>query len=180
MPGVYSYDKVRVKDDGKIDVEHVTKTRGADPKKYSKEKEAHVFLIGETLKLWRADYRSEGKNPALTRDYKKYITIGAALASVARFKTAGRWSPAPGRPNAAQRVISLSDPGNKRVLTDFDGDCLSTTGREAPRCHLLSERRLRGIPTKRCHNLAYRIGSTKNWANSFGSKMSKTLLNGFE
>ncbi len=137
MPGVYSYDKTRVKDNGEIDIEHVTKTRGADPKKYDKEKEAHEFLISATLDMWRKDYRTEGKNPALTRDYKKYITIGAALASVARFKTAGRWSPASGRPNAAQRVINLSDPGNKRVLTDFEGDCVSTAEREAPRCHSL-------------------------------------------
>ena len=135
MAGVYTYDKVTVAKDGSRVVSPVSKMRGANPKNYVKHGKMSEWIIRETLEIWRSPhYSTQGRNPVLSLPYKKYITIGNALASRQRWKLARRWSPPASDPNAAYRQISVADPGGKRVLLNFEPDWLSTPDRLANRC----------------------------------------------
>jgi hypothetical protein len=134
MPGVYTYGKIETNKNGERTIKPVSKLRGADPKKYAKEMAANTWMISKTLEIWRVRYREQGANAHLDPDYKKYITAGNALASPKRWKLAGRWSPPPGDPNAARRIVNVGDPGGKRRLLDFEPDWMTTDERLASRC----------------------------------------------
>jgi hypothetical protein len=133
--GVYHYGKVKIGEDGKRRIVPVTKLRGATAKNYTDdERAAGAWLIENTLTRWRAPFSTAGSSLGVSEPYKKYITLGAALASPDRWRTAGRWTPKRGHPNAAHRVINVSDPGGKRELLDYAPDVLSTAERPANRC----------------------------------------------
>ena len=128
--GVYTYGKVKIGKDGKRSIVPVSKLRGATAKNYTDdERGAGAWLIENTVARWRAPYSTAGANLGLPAPYKKYITAGAALASRDRWKLAGRWTPKAGHPNAAYRIINVSDPGGKRELLDHAPDVLSTDDR---------------------------------------------------
>jgi hypothetical protein len=133
--GVYHYGKVKIGKDGKRRIEAVTKLRGATAKNYTDdERGAGAWLIENTLARWRAPVSTQGSSMGVSEPYEKYITLGAGLASPERFRTAGRWTPKRGHPNAAHRVINVSDPGGKRELLDYAPDVLSTPERLSNRC----------------------------------------------
>ena len=145
MAGVYTYDKVTTGKDGSRVVSPVSKMRGANPKNYVKTGKMSEWIIRETLEIWRSPYSTHGKDPVLSHPYKKYITVGNALASRQRWKLAGRWSPpATDAANAAHRLISVADPGGKRALLNFEPDWLSTPDRLANRCSSLIRTRAAG------------------------------------
>ncbi len=96
MSGVYTYGKVKTDKNGVPTIEPVSKLRGADPKKYTREMAASAWLIRETLSVWRLPADQAGESANILSAYKKYITAGNALASPRRWKLAGRWSPPPG------------------------------------------------------------------------------------
>ena len=136
--GVYTYGKVKIGEDGKRSIVPVSKLRGATAKNYTDdERGVGAWLIENTLARWRAPYAVAGANLGLPAPYKKYITVEMALASPERRKLAGRWTPKAGHPNAAYRVINVSDPGGKRELLDYAPDVLSTADRPANRCKTL-------------------------------------------
>jgi hypothetical protein len=109
--------------------------RGANPKNYVKHGKMSDWFIRETLEVWSSpDYSTQGKRPVLSHPYKKYITIGNALASPQRWKLAGRWSPPASEPNAACRLINIAYPGDKRELLNYEPDWLSTPDKPANRC----------------------------------------------
>jgi hypothetical protein len=157
--GVYTYGKVKIGKDGRRSIVPVSKLRGATAKNYTNdEKGAGAWLIRETLARWRAPYSTAGANLGVSAPYKKYITVGAAIVSADRWALAGRWTPKPGQPNAAYRVINVSDPGGKRALPDDGPDVLSTAEREASRCATL----VRTIPVLNHDNEMSRP-RTPNW-----------------
>ena len=135
MSGVYTYGKVKTDKNGVPTIEPVSKLRGADPKKYTREMAASAWLIRETLSVWRLPADQAGESANILSAYKKYITAGNALASPRRWKLAGRWSPPPGEPEASARVINVSDPGGKRRLLPHEPDWRSTKDRPANRCN---------------------------------------------
>lgn len=143
--GVYHYGKVKIGKDGKRRIEPVTKLRGATAKNYTDdERGAGAWLIENTLARWRAPFSTSGSTLGVSEPYKKYITAGTALASPDRWRLAGRWTPKRGHPNAAHRIINVSDPGGKRELLDYAPDVLSTDDRPANRCTML----VRTIPVE--------------------------------
>ena len=95
---------------------------------------ANNWLIRETLGVWQLPPNRSGERANIMAEYKKYITAGNALASPARWKLAGRWSPSPGDPDASARIINVSDTGGKRRLLPYEPDWVSSRDRPANRC----------------------------------------------
>jgi DNA polymerase elongation subunit (family B) len=143
QPGVYTYGKVEYDKNGVRTIKPVTKLRGADPKKYDATVESNRWLIENVLAAWRTPFDPRGSTeqfPRIVRPYKKYITVGNALASAERWKLAGRWTAKPGEPGEATRVINVHTVGNKRELIPDEScwlDYVSTPHREARRCREL-------------------------------------------
>jgi hypothetical protein len=140
MPGVYTYGKIEYDKTGARTIKAVTKLRGGDPKKYDATVKANQWLIENVLAAWRMpfDPRKPETFPRIVAPYQKYITVGNALASRARWKLAGRWTAKPGEPGAATREIFVHSVGNKRELIPDETcwlDYVSVPGREARRCN---------------------------------------------
>jgi hypothetical protein len=97
---------------------------------------------------WQKPFDPRGSNdqfPRIVAPYKKYITVGNALASRERWKLAGRWTAKPGEPGAGTRDINVHTVGNKRELIPDEScwpDYVSTSDWEARRCREL----IRTIP----------------------------------
>jgi hypothetical protein len=148
LPGVYTYGKVEYDKNGGRTIKPVTKLRGGDPKKYDATVESNKWLIDNVLAAWRTPFDPRGSNeqfPRIVRPYKKYITVGNALASPWRWKLAGRWTVNPSEPGAATRDINVHTVGNKRDLIPDEScwpDYVSTSDWEARRCREL----IRTIP----------------------------------
>jgi hypothetical protein len=148
LPGVYTYGKIDYDKTGARTIKPVTKLRGGDPKKYDATVKANRWLIENVLAAWRTPFNPRGANeqfPRIVAPYKKYITIGNALASPQRWKLAGRWTAKPGEPGAGTREINVHSVGNKRELIPDEccwPDYVSIPGREARRCNGL----IRTIP----------------------------------
>jgi hypothetical protein len=120
----------------------VTKIRGGDAKKYAAKAKANQWLIESVLAAWRRpfDPRKPETFPRIVAEYQKYITVGNALASRARWKLAGRWTAKPGEPGAGRREIFVHSVGNKRELIPDEccwPDYVSIPGVEARRCREL-------------------------------------------
>ena len=140
LPGVYTYGKIEYDKNGSRTIKPLTKLRGGDPKKYNAAVRANEWLIENVLAAWRTPFDPRGSQehfPRIVAPYKKYITVGNALASPERWKLAGRWTAKPGEPGEATRVINVHRVGNKRELI-LDESCwpdyVSTSNREARRC----------------------------------------------
>jgi len=109
---------------------------------------ANQWLIENVLAAWRTPFDPRGSKeqfPRIVRPYKKYITVGNALASPSRWKLAGRWTAKPGEPGAGTRDINVHTVGNKRELIPDEScwpDYVSTSDWEARRCREL----IRTIP----------------------------------
>ena len=122
--------------------------RGGDPKKYNAAVKANEWLIENVLAAWRTPFDPRGSKeqfPRIVAPYKKYITVGNALASPQRWKLAGRWTAKPGEPGAGTREINVHGVGNKRELIPDEccwPDYVSTSDWEARRCREL----IRTIP----------------------------------
>jgi hypothetical protein len=147
LPGVYTYGKIEYDTTGARTIRPVTKLRGGDPKKYDATVKANRWLIENVLAAWRTpfDPQKPDQFPRIVAPYKKYITIGSALASLSRWPLAGRWTAPPGEPGAGTREINLHSVGNKRELIPDEccwPDYVSIPGREARRCNGL----IRTIP----------------------------------
>jgi hypothetical protein len=148
LPGVYTYGKIEYDKNGARTIKPVTKLRGGDPKKYHATVKANRWLIENVLAAWRTPFDPRGAKeqfPRIVAPYKKYITIGNALASPQRWKLAGRWTAKPGEPGAGTREINVHGVGNKRELIPDEccwPDYVSIPGREARRCNGL----IRTIP----------------------------------
>ena len=148
LPGVYTYGKVAYDENGVRTIKPVTKLRGGDPKKYDATLKANQWLIENVLAAWRAPFDPRGSKeqfPRIVAPYKKYITVGNALASPRRWELAGRWTAKPGQPGAGTRDINVHTVGNKRELIPDEccwPDYVSIPGREARRCNGL----IRTIP----------------------------------
>ena len=113
--GLYTYGKIKYEKDGKRKLVPVTKTRGANPERFQREVKAGTWLINNIVPLWRKPYKPD--EPAcLERPFKKYITVGNALASPDRWKIAGRWTPEPKEPGAGTRKLNIDSVGNKRRI----------------------------------------------------------------
>ena len=101
---------------------------------------ANQWLIENVLAAWRKPFDPRGSTeqfPRIVAPYKKYITVGNALASPFRWKLAGRWTAKPGEQGAATRDINVHTVGNKRELIPDEScwpDYVSTSNREARRC----------------------------------------------
>jgi len=139
MPGVYTYGKIVYDKTGARTIKPVTKIRGGDAKKYGAKLKANQWLIENVLAAWRKpfDPRKPEQFPRIVAEYQKYITVGNALASRARWKLAGRWTARPGEPGAGKREIFVHGVGNKRELIPDEScwpDYVSIPGREAWRC----------------------------------------------
>ncbi len=139
--------KVAFDESGARTIKPVTKIRGGDAKKYAAKVKANQWLIENVLAVWRKtfDPRKPETFPRIVAEYQKYITVGNALASRARWKLAGRWTARPGEPGAGTRVIFVHSVGNKRELIPDEScwpDNVSIPGREARRCNGL----IRTIP----------------------------------
>jgi hypothetical protein len=99
------------------------------------------------LTAWRTSFDPQKPDqfPRIVAPYKKYITVGSALASPSRWRLAGRWTAEPSEPNSGMREINVHSVGNKRELIP-DASCwldyVSIPGREARRCNGL----IRTIP----------------------------------
>jgi hypothetical protein len=142
MPGVYTYGKVATDVTGGRTIKPITKIRGGDAKKYAAKVAANQWLIENVLAAWRKpfDPRKPETFPRIVAEYQKYITVGNALASRARWKLAGRWTARPGGPGAGRREIFVHSVGNKRELIPDETcwpDYVSIPGREARRCREL-------------------------------------------
>jgi hypothetical protein len=147
LPGVYTYGKIEYDKNGARTIKPVTKLRGGDPKKYHATVQANRWLIENVLAAWRKpfDPRNPDQFPRIVAPYKKYITVGNALASPQRWKLAGRWTALPGEPGAGTRQINVHSVGNKPELIPDEScwpDYVSIPGREARRCNAL----IRTIP----------------------------------
>jgi hypothetical protein len=148
LPGVYTYGKVEYDENGERTIKPVTKLRGGDPKKYDATVKANRWLIENVLTAWQKPFDPRGSNdqfPRIVAPYKKYITVGNALASRERWKLAGRWTAKPGEPGAGTRDINVHTVGNKRELIPDEScwpDYVSTSDWEARRCREL----IRTIP----------------------------------
>jgi len=84
---------------------------------------ANAWLVENVLAAWRKPFQPRGGQeqfPRVVAPYKKYITVGNALASPHRWKLAGRWTTRPGETGAGMRVISVHSVGNKRELIPDD------------------------------------------------------------
>ena len=145
MSGVYFLDKREVGKNGEIVHSPVTKLRGASQSHYAKQMKKHEWLKQEVLKEWKRP-SDPGLPPIIVGPYKKYITVGAALASAERWKIAGRWSPeliaGESVENARQRgvavrVINIHDIGGKRRHIEIPENLYSSPANEAGRCHSL-------------------------------------------
>jgi hypothetical protein len=138
LPGVYTYGKIEYDKNGARTIKPVTKLRGGDPKKYDATVKANRWLVENVLAAWRKpfDPRKPDEFPRIVAPYKKYVTIGSALASPSRWRLAGRWTPSPGEPGGT-REINVHGVGNKRELIPDESrwpDYVSIPGREARRC----------------------------------------------
>ena len=148
LPGVYTYGKIVIDEKtGERTIKPVTKIRGGDAKKYAAKVKANQWLVENVLAAWRKpfDPRKPDTFPRIVAPYQKYITVGNALASRARWKLAGRWTARPGEPDAATRDINVHGVGNKRELIPDEvcwPDYVSTPDWEARRCRGL----IRTIP----------------------------------
>jgi len=149
LPGVYTYGKIEYDKTGARTIKPVMKLRGGDPKKYDATVKANQWLIENVLAAWRTPFDPRGSKeqfPRIVAPYKKYITVGNALASPQRWKLAGRWSARPGEQGAGTREINVHTVGNKRELIPDEScwpDFVSIPGREARRCRGL----IRTVPT---------------------------------
>ena len=107
--GVYSYQKY---EDGEWFA--LTKTRGLDPKRVTRERKINVVLVDQFLQAARRPYDSKLTIPIVIPS-KHLVTIGMALAMAEHkrelWALAGRWSPEPGTPNALPRYINCDEPG---------------------------------------------------------------------
>jgi hypothetical protein len=140
LPGVYTYGRIEYDKTGVRTIKPVTKLRGGDPKKYDATVKANRWLIENVLAVWRKPFDPQNPDqfPRIVAPYKKYITVGNALASPRRWKLAGRWTAKPGEPGAGTREINVHSVGNKRDLIPDEycwPDYVSTADREARRCH---------------------------------------------
>ena len=97
MPGVYTYGKIAYDKTGARTIKPVTKIRGGDAKKYAAKVKANQWLIENVLAAWRTPFDPWKPEtfPRIVAAYQKYITVGNALASRARWKLAGRWTARP-------------------------------------------------------------------------------------
>jgi hypothetical protein len=140
LPGVYTYGKVEYDKNGKRTIKPVTKSRGADLKKYDAKVKANQWLIENVRAAWRKAFDPRGSQeqfPRIVAPYKKYITVGNALASPRRWELAGRWTAKRGEPGAGTRDINVHTVGNKRELIPDEccwPDYVSTSDCEARRC----------------------------------------------
>ena len=102
MPGVYTYGKVAFDETGARTIKPVTKIRGGDAKKYAAKVNANQWLIENVLAAWRKpfDPRKPETFPRIVAGYQKYITVGNALASRAR------WKRLPARATASAVLVS--------------------------------------------------------------------------
>ena len=149
QPGVYMYGKVgRDEKTGARIIKPVSKLRGGDPKKYAAQMAASEWIVESVLAAWRKpfDPKNAETSPRIVAGYQKFITAGNALASIQRWKLAGRWTPQPDQLDAARREIFVHGVGNKRYLIPNEEcwpDYVSSAIREANRCNRL----VRTLPT---------------------------------
>ena len=145
MSGVYFLDKREIDNNGEIVYKPVTKLRGASQSHYANRIKIHEWIIEKILAEWRRPSEQD-MPPILIGPYKKYITIGAALASAERWKIAGRWSCEPIEGEATEdtqqrrvafRVINIHDIGGKRRHIQIPKNLYSSLSAEARRCYSL-------------------------------------------
>jgi hypothetical protein len=130
--GVYSFQKY---ENGEWHA--LTKTRGLDPKRVTREKRINDVLVDEFVRAARRPYNPDLTNP-IAIPSKHLVTIGMALAMAEHkrdlWPLAGRWSPEPGTPDALPRYIDCDEPGKKRRwIEGREADWQSTETRDAAR-----------------------------------------------
>ena len=120
MPGVYTFGKVAFDETGARTIKPVTKIRGGDAKKYAAKVNANQWLIENVLAAWRKpfDPRKPETFPRIVAGYQKYITVGNALASRARWKLAGRWRAASTSSRPAHRCLTLATRSGLYISCD--------------------------------------------------------------
>ncbi len=160
MSGVYSYGKIERDKNGDRMIKPLTKTRGADAKRYVRDVETSKWLVAETISAWKREFDSQHP-PAIEAPYSTYVTAGSAFVSEHRWPLAGRWSPkAKSDPGAKHRLIQVHEPGSKRRLIDdpLDWATFYKKGVEWPK----DEPPPIEWPARRCSQLIRTVAATND------------------
>ncbi len=113
--GIYSYIETKIGKDGTSEEVTLCRSRGFNPRKITLGKDLYEFFLYNVLPLWSKPVQKidgEFDLPSLVYEMKRYITLGDACASEARYRLIGRWAKVP-------RGINIVDPGPKRVMDEY-------------------------------------------------------------
>lgn len=110
--GIYSYIETKICKDGTSQEVTLCRSRGFNPRKITLGKDLYDFFLDNVLPKWEEPWPEvEGElcEPVLFYEMKRYVTLGDACSSEARYRLIGRWAKVP-------RAINIITPGPKRVM----------------------------------------------------------------